>query len=146
MTAAYTITAADLTAVPAVVGLRTRGVDLARVRPTRWAWERRVPFGYLALLLGAEGIGKGTLLAWLAARLTRGELPGDLEGEPVNVLWIGDEDSFDSVVFPRLYAAGVDTPRVRTLADGEALEDLAARAGELAATIAHEEFRVVIFD
>ena len=32
--------------------------------------------GYLNLLVGDEGVGKGTLLAWLIARLTRGELPG----------------------------------------------------------------------
>jgi len=129
-----------------VAPLRTRRVDLARVRPTRWAWERRVPFGYLALLLGAEGIGKGTALAWLTARLTRGELPGDLHGTPVRVLWIGDEDSFDAVVYPRLHAAGADPDGVETLADGEALHDLAASAAALAATVKHGRFGVLIFD
>lgn len=54
--------------------LRVRGADLSRARPIRWAWERRLPLGYLALLLGAEGVGKGTVAAWLIARLTRGEL------------------------------------------------------------------------
>jgi hypothetical protein len=98
--------------------LRARPADLTRVRPTRWAWDRRIPLGYLALLLGAEGVGKGTLAVWLLARLTRGELPGDLEGAPVRVLLIGDEDSFDSVIVPRLFAAGADLSYVSTLAIG----------------------------
>ena len=42
-------------------------------------------------------------------------MPGDLEGEPVNALWVGFEDSWDEVVLPRLYAAGADVTRVYRL-------------------------------
>jgi hypothetical protein len=85
-------------------GLAVRGADLSRVRPVRWLWDRRLLLGYLCLLLGAEGMGKGTVAAWLIARLTKGELPGDLEGVPARVLVLGDEDAFDSVWVPRLHA------------------------------------------
>ena len=93
-------------------GLTVRPADLSRAAPPRWAWEDRVVLGYLNLLLGNEGVGKGTLMAWLIARLTRGELPGDLLGMPVGVGVLGDEDSFDGVWAPRLHAAGADLERV----------------------------------
>jgi AAA domain len=94
------------------VGLTVRPADLGRAAPPRWAWEHRIVLGYLNLLLGNEGVGKGTLIAWLIARLTHGDLPGDLRERPVGVGVLGDEDSFDDVWVPRLHAAGADLARV----------------------------------
>ena len=116
----------DPPAATAGAGLRIRGADLSRVRPIDWLWAGRLPIGYLCLLLGAEGIGKGVLIAWLIARLTRGELAGSLEGTPTRVLIVGDEDSFDTVILPRLYAAGADLAQVDELCD-EASEVLDIR-------------------
>jgi hypothetical protein len=116
----------DPPAATAGAGLRIRGADLSRVRPIDWLWAKRLPIGYLCLLLGAEGIGKGVLIAWLIARLTRGELAGSLEGTPTRVLIVGDEDSFDTVILPRLYAAGADLAQVDELCD-EASEVLDIR-------------------
>ena len=127
-------------------GLRTRGIELSRVRPIRWLWERRIPAGFLSLLVAEEGGGKGTLAAWVAARATRGELAGDYTREPVRVLIIGDEDSFDRVWVPRLYAAGADWDYIRTLDDGEYLDDLRERAGNLAATIRDEQIGLTLLD
>jgi AAA domain len=92
--------------------LIVRRADLARAQPPRWAWQRRVVLGYLNLLIGNEGIGKGALFSWMAARLTHGDLPGDYRGGPIGVGIIGDEDSFDQVWTPRLHAAGADLGRV----------------------------------
>jgi hypothetical protein len=128
------------------LGLRTRGVDLRRVRPLRWLWARRIPIGLPSLLVGEESIGKGTLAAWLIARATRGELPGDLEGEPVRVLVVGDEDGFEPIWVPRLHVAGADLSMIRTLDDGEYLDDLRARAGDLAAAIARDRIGLVLLD
>jgi hypothetical protein len=127
-------------------GVRTRGVIYERVRPLRWLWERRFPFGLLALLVGEEGVGKGTLVAWVIARTTCGQLGGDLEGEPARVLIVGDEDAFEPIWVPRLYAANADLTKVRTLDDGEFLDDLAPRADDLAATIRRDEIALVVFD
>jgi len=128
--------------------LRARTADLTRVRPIRWAWTGRLPLGYLSLLLGAEGVGKGALTAWVLARLTRGELPGDLIGTPARVLIVGDEDSFDSVVVPRLYAAGANLGMVDTLDDtddGDVLE-LGGDASGLRTVIRDGGYRVVVLD
>lgn len=129
--------------------LRARCADLTRVRPIRWTWAGRLPSGYLSLLLGAEGCGKGTLLAWVIARITRGELPGDLEGHPSRVLVIGDEDSFDSIVTPRLYAAGADCNLVDTLddeGDDDDLLDVARDASPLRELIRDGDYRLVALD
>src|SRR5207247_1889746 len=122
--------------------------DLERVRPTRWAWSRRLPLGYLSLLLGAEGIGKGTVAAWIIARLTRGELPGDLAGKPASVLLVGDEDSFDSVITPRLYVAGADLERVKNLADEgpDELFNVRRDAGRLRELLVDADYRLVYID
>jgi AAA domain len=127
--------------------LRVRGVDLGRVRPFRWAWRGRLLLGYLNLLVGDEGVGKGTFLAWLVARLTRGELPGDLVGKAARVLIVGDEDGFDNVTVPRLIAAGADVEHVLDLptADGGAL-DITREADKLADLLRRAEIDVVVFD
>jgi len=126
--------------------LRTRGVNWERVRPIRWLWHRRVPMGLVSLLVGEEGVGKGTLAAWLIARATLGELDGDLEGQPTTVLVVGDEDSFDPIWVPRLYAAGADLERVRTLDDGEHLDDLATAQLRLSRAVERDGVGFVVFD
>jgi len=87
---------------------------LATVRPEvpRFAWDRRVPIGGPTTFAGTGGIGKSTILAWLVAGLTRGTLPGDLEGQPCNVGVISTEDHLASVLVPRLMAAECDLDRV----------------------------------
>jgi hypothetical protein len=93
-------------------GLVVRQAELARAQPPRWAWRGRIVLAYLNLLVGNEGVGKGATFAWIAGRLTHGELPGDYSGQPIGVGIIGDEDSFDQVWTPRLHAAGADLERV----------------------------------
>ncbi len=131
---------------PLPLGLRTRGVILERVRPLRWLWARRIPTGVPSILVGEEGVGKGTLAAWIIARATRGELDGDYRGQPARTLVIGDEDGFESIWVPRLYAAGADLGMVRTLDDGEYLDDLGKRAGDLGHTVREEGIRLVLLD
>lgn len=127
--------------------LQARGVQLERVEPFRWAWDARLLLGYMNLLVGDEGVGKGTFLAWLIAQVTRGELPGDLQGAPARVLMVGDEDGFDNVTVPRLIAAGADTDQVLDLPviDGDAL-DVARDAASLSDLLVAEQVQVVVFD
>ena len=118
---------------------RFRAVPASEIKPVpiRWLWQDRIPLGKLVLLVGEEGIGKGTLLAWLAGRGTQGALEGDCR-RPVNFLWISDEDSPADTIKPRLMAAQADCERVKflqarkqddwfTIADEAELEDLVSR-------------------
>lgn len=132
--------------LPDIEPLRTRGVILERVRPLRWLWARRIPLGVPALLVGEEGTGKGTTASYIIARATRGELEGDLHGEPAKTLVLGVEDGFDQIWVPRLHAAGADLDMLRTLDDGEFLEDFASAAASLSKAIAEENIRFLLID
>jgi len=132
---------------PPAVDLKPRGIDLSRVQPFRWAWRDRVLSGYLNLLVGDEGVGKGTFLAWLIARWTRGELAGDLLGKPARVLIIGDEDGFDGVWVPRLHAADADLSLVFDLpVDDTGALNIARDAKKLHTMLLENRFNIVIFD
>jgi AAA domain len=65
------------------------------------------------LIAGRKGQGKGTLLAAIAARVTRGELVSKCK-----VVWIGSEDSAAIDIRPRIEAAEGDPKRVLVVKRG----------------------------
>ena len=99
----------------ASVGRRVELQAAADIEPARitWMWAGRLPAGELALVAGEPGVGKGTITAWLAARTSQGDLPGDLHGTPRAVILASAEDDPRHTVVPRLLAAGADLTRVR---------------------------------
>lgn len=88
--------------------LRLTAASSFKMRPVRWVWDGRMPLGEICLIPGREGIGKSTFLAWLAAQVTRGTLPGIYQGQPRAVLYAASEDAWDYTVAPRMFAAGAD--------------------------------------
>ncbi|WP_199565088.1 AAA family ATPase [Spongiactinospora rosea] len=92
--------------------LKLTPASAVRLRPVRWLWADRIPAGALTLIPGREGIGKSLILAWLTARLTRGELPGLHQGTPRPVIYAATEDSWEHTIGPRLHAAGADLEKV----------------------------------
>ncbi len=99
-------------------GLTIREADVKRAKAFKWLWYQRILSAALNMVMGEEGIGKGNLVAWIAARVTRGELPGNFEGAPRAVRFIGDEDSWDHIWTPRLHAAGADLKRCVQIVKG----------------------------
>lgn len=96
--------------------LPTRAASTIRPARPEWVWADRLPVGGVALLAGREGMGKTALTLDVAARVTRGALPGDWYGRAGTVLYIGCEDDAASVLVPRLIAAGADLDRVHLVA------------------------------
>jgi hypothetical protein len=86
--------------------------DTIDPQPVYWVWHQRMPTGCLALLAGREQVGKSTYAYHLAARITRGQLPGEHYGSPRSVLICATEDSWAHTIVPRLIAAGADRARV----------------------------------
>ena len=76
--------------------------------PVYWTWADRIPAGMITVIPGREGIGKSLMLAWLTARITRGDLPGIHFGHPRAVIYAATEDSWGHTIAPRLVAAGAD--------------------------------------
>jgi hypothetical protein len=93
---------------------RVRSQPLTQItrRRRQYLWEHRLPLGELTIFAGHAGIGKSQAAVWLAARVTRGELPGELQGVPTPVLYLGTEDSWEYTLAPRFDAAGADPAKV----------------------------------
>jgi hypothetical protein len=120
---------------------------MAAARPPRFAWRDRIVLGAFNLLLGNEGVGKGTFACALLAQWTRGRVPGDLKDQPVVVGIVGDEDSFTGVWTPRLFAAKADLDRVVRIErpDG-GLISFRDHRSDLAELVDREGIRVLYFD
>ncbi len=82
-----------------------------------WLWRSRIPLGMLTLLDGDPGLGKSTITADLAARITTGTpMPTETDArDPADVILMSAEDHVASVIRPRLDAARADTARVHVL-------------------------------
>lgn len=102
--------------------LRTKKLLLtpaSHIKPRRqkWLWEPFkgqgvIPLGTATIVAGKGGEGKTTFMLDLAAQASRGQLSGDLYGKLLTTIIIGPEDDWDTVMVPRLMAAGTDLDRV----------------------------------
>ncbi|MGI8311825.1 AAA family ATPase [Saccharopolyspora hattusasensis] len=82
------------------------------IKRRSWLWADQVPLGETTLFVGHAGVGKSQGAAWLSAQVTRGMLPGELEGQSCPVMYVATEDSWEYTLAPRLLAAGADMDRV----------------------------------
>src|SRR5215813_13100328 len=79
-----------------------------------WLWPNRFALGKLGLIVGLPDVGKGQVLADMAARVTRGnEWPCHEGVAPLgNVILFSAEDAPADTIVPRLASAGADLDRV----------------------------------
>jgi hypothetical protein len=129
---------------------------LADVAPERvtWAWPLYVPLGKVVVLDGDPGLGKSTITADLAARITVGKaMPdGSGGGQPGAVVLLSAEDGLADTVRPRLELAGADLTRVEvvehlTLADGRTVPlELPGDLDELEAVVRDVRARLLTID
>lgn len=128
---------------PEVPTLVVRASEV-RSASIRWAWTGWSPIGYLTVASGEEGLGKSVFAAWMLARATRGDLPGEWLGRPASVLVVAGEDGIADMWRPRLELARADLDLVGflnldklgpewNLRDG--IESLAAAVEEITAGI-----------
>lgn len=122
-----------------------------KMRAPKWLYDRRIPTDAISLLAGREGIGKSTIAFDIAARVTRGELPGRYRGTPRSVGVIASEDSWESVILPRLIAAKADLTRVfriEACTETNAIETVSAPADlvDLARVVSEHDIALLILD
>lgn len=130
-----------------MTGLRATTMDVSKAKIVQWAWKNRLVKDNFNLVIGNEGIGKGTLVAYVLAQMTKGKLQGNLWGKPVSVGIIGYEDSFEHVWTPRLAVTGADAKRVHAIDRGDLDQiDIRRDIGDLANLIHEHRIRVLYFD
>jgi hypothetical protein len=117
-------------------------------RPVEWLWEGWIPKANLTVVAGEGGIGKSHFLLGLAARLSTGDKIND--GLPGNTLILSAEDPIDSVILPRLVAAGADLDRIMEgyISNSHWKQSLAFPddLDKLATTVRENEIDLVIID
>lgn len=112
LTAASAPGVANETSAETVARLTLTPASNVTMQRQRWLWADRIPMDTPSIFAGRGGEGKTTFALDLAAKLTRGELPGEYEGEPSTVLIWSGEDRAETVLVPRLTAASADLDRV----------------------------------
>jgi hypothetical protein len=130
-----------------------RVADVAPERVT-WAWPRYVPLGKVVVLDGDPGLGKSTVTADLAARITTGKpMPdGTGGGAPAAVVLMSAEDGLADTIRPRLQLAGADLTLVEvvehlTLPEGQSVPvALPDDLDELEAAVRDLRARLVTID
>jgi hypothetical protein len=99
-----------------------RKASTIKPKPVYWLWDTtpdelkrsaptshgRIPMHSFVISAGPPGHGKSQQACWMAARITTGTLPGELEGQPRAVIYCATEDSWEHTIIPRLIAAGAD--------------------------------------
>ena len=76
--------------------------------PRSYLWEGRIVNNAVNLLAGRQGLGKSTVATEIAARLSRGELPGIHMGTKKSTFIIASEDDTGDTIRPRAYVNGFD--------------------------------------
>lgn len=107
-TAQQALTRATSATKPAGHHIRLTPASAFPIKAVRWVWDARMPLGEITLIPGREGVGKSTFLAWLAAAITNGNLPGIHHGHPKAVLYAASEDAWSYTIAPRMLAAGAN--------------------------------------
>jgi hypothetical protein len=92
--------------------LRLTPASAFTIKRIKWLWADRIPVGEITVMPGREGVGKSTVLAKIAADITNGTLDGEFVGQPRNVIYIANEDSWSKTIAARMIAAGANLDRV----------------------------------
>lgn len=118
---------------------------------TEWLWPGVIPAGEMTILAGDGGLGKSTLTAWIAAKVTTGQFKG-LTGMRSAWVLLGEDDP-GRVLKLRYRAAGCDMHKVGVLAAaadsdtrGDDVLSLPSDFPELAAQIEQSRPELLIVD
>lgn len=112
--------------------------------PVYWAWQDLIPLKNVTVLSASSGVGKSLLAIYITAQLTRGTLPGEFYGSPVNVLYFDTEGTPETTLAPRAAVAGAYLARVQHYLDEDIPRPMTAEF--LTNAIRETEARLVVLD
>jgi hypothetical protein len=90
------------------------GATEVAMSAVEWLWPNRFALGKLGPIVGLPEEGKGQILCYMAAQVSKaGAWPaGEGTAPKGNVVLLSAEDALDDTVVPRLVAAGADLSRI----------------------------------
>lgn len=116
----------------------TPTVDDCNPKDIIWMWPEVLPKGQLVMLSAEEGVGKSTLVAWIASNITQGGAwPNGGQAEAGKVIWYSAEESPDYVLAPRFIANAARGSQILLPKDITQLPSLCE---------AHPDVRLVVLD
>ena len=112
----------------AIRKLRSRKGSEIKPEQIVWIWRGRIAKGKHTALAGEPGVGKSTLLYWIAATITRGSLWPCSEGTAPkgSVVLLSAEDGPADTIVPRFLAAGGDPDKLHIITAVETEEGVGA--------------------
>lgn len=115
-------------------------------RQIDWLWNGRLPFGKVVVLQGDPNLGKSLITIDLAAKVSTWDcMPFESECRtPAYVLIMSGEDDSETVIRPRLDAAGADNSKIINISDLGFL--LPRDAPKIEAEIRAVEAKLLIID
>lgn len=133
------------------LGLRLTALSDVPAERVRWLWPGRLARGKVHIIDGDPGLGKGTLCADVAARISTGqEWPDGLANLVGTIVWLGAEDGAADTIRPRVDVAGGDASKVHVLHGGNGrvgqLPQLPEDSGELHRIVRDVEATVLVID
>ena len=96
-------------------GYLPRRLSAVPSKEVKWLVPGLIPRGEISVVCGDGGVGKGLYLAKMVAHVSTGkpnEFFPETLAEPGNILILAGEDSPETVLRPRLLAAGADIGKV----------------------------------
>jgi len=85
--------------------------DEIEFKPQPWIWKDWMPAWGVSMIVGIGGRGKSTFIPLLASEMTHQDgnrLSGSFEGQRLGVIIASAEDPSETILGPRLVAAGAD--------------------------------------
>ena len=122
--------------------------DPSSLRAPDWLWEGWLPKSNITLCAGPPAAGKGTLMAWIAKCVIRGEWPDGFKSEPGRVMMHSREDDFNEQTLARLLATGLTDDEIHAgilSLTPEAMSEL-PRLGRQFAAGFYKDVVAVVFD
>lgn len=133
-------------------GRRLREVTADQITPRRVRWAVdlggvvQIALGKITLLAGYEGAAKSLFTLWMAARITCGDMPGDLRGYPRRVVIVSREDDWHDTILPRLMAAGARRELVSWVRSEDGELSLPADMREFEDLVNRRDVSLVVLD
>lgn len=116
----------------------------------KWLWPGKFPVGAISILEGDPGTSKSTLLATVAAHVSKGESwPTGEKCERGQCIIANAEDPPESIILPRLIAAGADLTQVHVIVPSENDDEqftIPDHIPALKKAIENENVRLISFD